>query len=48
MLGHFTGGERKIMDECIALAVEAAVTMMEKGPDEAMNRFNGKRAGGEK
>ena len=48
VLGHFTGGERKIMDECIALAVEAAVTMMEKGPDEAMNRFNGKRAGGEK
>ena len=48
VLGHFTGGERKIMDECIAAAVEAAVTMMEKGPDEAMNRFNGKRAGGEK
>ena len=48
VLGHFTGGERKIMDECIAQAVEAAVTMMEKGPDEAMNRFNGKRAGGEK
>lgn len=31
VLGHFTGGERKIMDECIAAAVEAAVTMMEKG-----------------
>lgn len=46
--GILPEGERKIMDECIAQAVEAAVTMMEKGPDEAMNRFNGKRAGGEK
>jgi len=48
VLGHFTGAERKIMDESIGYAVDAAVTMLEKGPDEAMNRFNGKRAGGEK
>ncbi len=47
VLGHFTGAERKIMDESIGYAVDAAVTMLEKGPDEAMNRFNGKRAGGE-
>ena len=47
VLGHFTGAERKIMDESIGYAGDAAVTMLEKGPDEAMNRFNGKRAGGE-
>lgn len=28
------------MDESIGYAVDAAVTMLEKGPDEAMNRFN--------
>lgn len=47
VLGHFTGAERRIIEESIGNAVDAAVTMLEKGPDEAMNRFNGKRAGGE-
>ena len=42
VLGHFTGEERKVMDEA-AKAAEAAVAMMLQGEaDAAMNRFNTK------
>lgn len=36
------------MDECIAPGGGGCRYHDGEGPDEAMNRFNGKRAGGEK
>ncbi|MDD2968140.1 MAG: aminoacyl-tRNA hydrolase [Lachnospiraceae bacterium] len=42
VLGHFTGTERKIMDESSLKASEAVVLMMSDRTDEAMNRFNKK------
>ena len=42
VLGHFTGEERKVMDEA-AKAAETAIVMMLQGEvDAAMNRFNTK------
>ena len=46
VLGHFTGAERKNMDESVELAVEAAFTVIKEGPDASMNRFNAKRTNG--
>lgn len=45
VLGHYDAKERKVMDESIAMAAEAAAVMMKEGPDAAMNRFNGRIAG---
>lgn len=42
VLGHFTSAERKLMDESADRAADAAVCMMEEGPDRAMNLYNGK------
>ena len=43
VLGHFPAAERKVMDESIKLAAEAAAAVLTEGPDEAMNRYNQKR-----
>ena len=43
MLGHFPAAERKVMDESVRQAAEAAVTVLTEGPDAAMNRYNQKR-----
>ena len=42
VLGHFTGDERKIMDEAAKSAEEAIRLMMQGDADGAMNRFNTK------
>ncbi len=43
VLGHFPAAERRVMDESIKLAAEAAAAVLTEGPDEAMNRYNQKR-----
>ncbi len=42
VLGHFTGDERKVMDEAAKRAAEAIELMITEGPDVAMNRYNRK------
>ena len=42
VLGHFTGTERKIMDESSIKASEAVAMMITERTEEAMNRFNKK------
>lgn len=42
VLGHFTSGERKIMNETAKLAAEAVETIIGEGADEAMNLYNKK------
>lgn len=42
VLGHFTGEERKVMDEAAKSAEEAIRLMMQDNVDEAMNKFNKK------
>lgn len=42
VLGHFTGDERKIMDEAAKSAEEAVRLMMQGDTDAAMNKFNTK------
>ncbi len=42
VLGHFTGDERKIMDEAAKSAEEAVCMMLQGQVDAAMNRFNTK------
>ena len=42
VLGHFTGDERKVMDEAAKTAVEAIRMMMSGEIDRAMNQFNRK------
>lgn len=42
VLGHFTGDERKVMDEAAKTAVEAIRMMMGGEIDRAMNQFNRK------
>jgi len=44
VLGHFTGEERKIMDEAVKSAEEAIGLMIQGDADAAMNRFNMKSA----
>lgn len=48
VLGHFTQADRKIMDESVSLAVEAVETVLQDGPDAAMNRYNQKRTAAER
>ncbi len=43
VLGHFTGTERKVMDEAAAEAADAIRVIMKEGAESAMNRFNGKK-----
>lgn len=45
VLGHFTFQERKVMDEATARAADAVRAILAKGPDAAMNEFNGKVIG---
>lgn len=40
VLGHFTGQERKVMDEAAERAADAIRTIISDGPDKAMNQFN--------
>ena len=40
VLGHFSGEEKKIMDEAVAKAAQAAACAVTDGVDLAMNRFN--------
>ena len=42
VLGHFTGDERKVMDEAAKSAEEAVRLMVQGDVDAAMNRFNTK------
>ena len=42
VLGHFTGDERKVMDEAAKSAIEAIRMMMSGEIDRAMNQFNRK------
>ncbi len=43
VLGHFSGEERKVMNEACDRAAEAIRTILSDGADAAMNRFNGKK-----
>ena len=40
VIGGFTTAERKVVDEAVGRAVDAAVCVIEKGVQEAQNRFN--------
>lgn len=44
VLGHFSGEERKKMDEAVATAAEAVKVMVTDGAERAMNLYNKKRA----
>ena len=39
-IGGFTPQERKVVDEAVGRAVDAALCLMEKGVNEAQNKFN--------
>lgn len=43
VLGHFTGAERKIMDDAAKQAADAIRIILTNGIEPAMNHFNGKR-----
>lgn len=43
VLGHFSGNERKLMEETYSMAAEAIRTIISDGPDAAMNQFNGRK-----
>lgn len=43
MLGHFTGEERKVMDEAADRAVEAIHMILTEDIDKAMNHYNTKK-----
>lgn len=43
VLGHFSGSERKLMEETYSMAAEAIRTIISDGPDAAMNQFNGRK-----
>lgn len=45
VLGHFSSQERKVMDESVERAADAICAILAKGPDAAMNEFNGKVIG---
>lgn len=40
VIGHFSAKEKKVVDEAVARAVDAAVCVMENGVSEAQNRYN--------
>ena len=43
VLSHFPKAEQEAMNDAFARAGEAVEVIMTDGPDEAMNRFNGKK-----
>ena len=43
VLSHFGAKEREVLEKTYRDAADAAVTVMNDGPDAAMNLFNGKR-----
>lgn len=43
VLGHFSGNERKLMEETYSMAAEAIRKIISDGPDAAMNQFNGRK-----
>lgn len=45
VLGHFTKQERILMTQMSEKVCDAAELIMKDGPDAAMNRFNGSKAG---
>lgn len=44
VLGHFSGEERKVMDEAVGKAAEAIRMILTEDADAAMNHFNRKKA----
>lgn len=40
VIGHFTAQEKKVVDEAVGRAVNAALCVMEKGVSEAQNQYN--------
>ena len=40
VIGKFTPSERKVVDETVSRAVDAALCVIEKGVQEAQNRYN--------
>ena len=40
VIGGFSAPEKKVAAEAVARAVDAAACLMEKGVQEAQNRFN--------
>jgi len=43
VLGSFAPGERRILDDAVALAADAATVIVEQGVSTAMNEFNQKK-----
>ncbi len=41
VLGHFSAEDNRVMEESVLRAVDALKTMMNEGPDQAMNLYNG-------
>lgn len=46
VLGHFSGNERALMKQVSEETCDAVQMIMEKGPDAAMNYFNGRKQKG--
>lgn len=44
VLGHFEAEDKVVIEKSKEMAAEAIVTIMNDGPEAAMNEFNGKRA----
>ena len=42
VLGHFTGDEKKIMDQAAKDAAQAVRSIMNDGIESAMNKYNAK------
>ena len=43
VLGRFSSGDRKLVDEAIEFAADAVEKIITDGPDAAMNEYNRKR-----
>ena len=43
VLGRFSSGDRKLVDEAIEFAADAVEKIITDGPDTAMNEYNRKR-----
>ena len=46
VLGKFSPDARRIVDQSVAAAVKAVEAVLKRGPDAAMNEFNGFKAEG--
>ena len=40
VIGHFTPQEKKPVEDAVGRAVDAALCLMERGVQEAQNRYN--------